>query len=252
MTEKIQPIPITEILPPPFAWIQIPGGDVTLEHIGGYLGQPVTVFVTDFTLAKYPITNAQYQTFVDAPDGYVNESWWDYSEPAVDWRGDNSQPSTIQFGGDDHPRTHVTWYEAVAFCNWLSEKTGDDIRLPSETEWQRAAHGNDNRQFPWGDEWDAARCKNNVAHDSIGVASVLDYAGKGDSPYRVVDMTGNVWEWCATSWETGKNDLTADHIRVLRGGSWFDDVIRNFRVTNRASWNPDITSDLRGFRIARS
>jgi formylglycine-generating enzyme required for sulfatase activity len=65
-------------------------------------------------------------------------------------------------------------------------------------------------------------------------------------------MTGNVWEWCVTSWETGKNDLTADHIRVLRGGSWFDDVIRYFRVTNRASWNPDITSDLRGFRIARS
>jgi formylglycine-generating enzyme required for sulfatase activity len=242
----------TSILPPPFAWVDIPAGQVTLSQAGGYLLNPATVSVAAFSIARYPITVAQYQVFIDAQDGYTNTNWWEYSKAAWLWRGENPQPRPIDYWAADRPRTHVTWYEAAAFCQWLSAQTGEHIHLPTEAEWQRAAQGDDGRVYPWGNTWDEARCKNGFGGQSIGPASVQDYEGQGDSPFGVVDMAGNVWEWCSTSWETGSNDLTDDDVRVLRGGSWFDSVISFFRTTVRQSWNPDITSDLRGFRIARA
>jgi formylglycine-generating enzyme required for sulfatase activity len=63
-------------------------------------------------------------------------------------------------------------------------------------------------------------------------------------------MSGNVWEWTSTSWHSGTDDLTRDDTRVLRGGSWFEDIANTYRTTQRGSWNPELTSDLRGFRIA--
>lgn len=241
--------PINTILPPPFAWIKVSGGSVRLVARGGYLIQPTSFEAQPFAIARYPVTNAQYQAFVDAPDGYAMADWWAYSADARTWRDENPQPQAVPFGSDDAPRTHVTWYEAVAFCQWLSARTGANIRLPNEVEWQRAAQGDDGRQYPWGDEWDANRCHNNTAHSSIGPALVTTYAGSGDSPFGVADMAGNVWEWCATRWSTGDNELAGDDVRVLRGGSWFDSVMGFFQVTARQSWNPDVTSDLRGFRL---
>jgi formylglycine-generating enzyme required for sulfatase activity len=208
--------------------------------------------VAGFALGRYPITNAQYQAFIDAADGYHDAGWWDYSTAALDWRAENDEPRGIEFGDGDYPRTHITWYEAVAFCQWLSAKTGDSIRLPTESEWQRAAQGDDNRSFPWGDEWDGERCQNSLTAKHIGPTYVTEYAGQGDSPFGAVDMAGNVWEWCATKWSSGADNLEGGDVRVLRGGSWFDDVQRYFRVTTRQSWNPDIRSDLRGFRIVRA
>jgi formylglycine-generating enzyme required for sulfatase activity len=242
MLPNSQAAPSSVLLPAPFAWVNIPGGPVRLQQRGGYVVQPVTVDVAPFAIAQYPVTNAQYQAFVDAPDGYAGSRWWDYSRPASD----------MAFGGADSPRTHVTWYEAVAFCGWLSARTGETIRLPAEAEWQRAAQGDDGREFPWGDEWDDGCCHHNLHADKMGAVSVMTFAGHGDSPFGVVDMAGNVWEWCATSWETGAADLSTDDVRVLRGGSWFDGVMSCFRTTYRGSWNPELTSDLRGFRIARN
>lgn len=252
MWDKTRIAAANAILPAPFAWVEIPAGEVTLDRLGGYLTRPVTVGVPAFAVSKYPLTRAQYQAFVDAPDGFRDPAWWNYSATAREWRGENPQPRHVNYGEADHPRTHVTWYEAVAFCGWLSARTGQIIRLPSEAEWQRAAQGDDGRLYPWGNEWDADRCHNNTHHTNIGATSVLTYAGKGDSPFGVVDMSGNVWEWCSTSWDSGADDLDKDDVRVLRGGSWFDDVIRFFRVTERSSWQPDDPSDLRGFRIARA
>lgn len=242
---------ITALLPPPFSWIDIPAGDVCLDHAGGYLLEAKTVHVDAFAIAKYPITHDQFQAFIDADDGYVDSRWWDYSDDARDWRLEYAAPKKMDYGGGDHPRTHLAWYEAVAFCRWLSAKTGDTIRLPTDAEWQRAAQGDDGRLYTWGDEWDGHRCQNNVARQQIGTVPVTTFEGQGDSPFGVVDLTGNVWEWCATNWSTGDNMLTGDDSRVLRGGSWFDDVQRFFRATTRSSWTPDSRSDLRGFRIVR-
>jgi len=239
----------TSVLPSPFALVEIPGGDVTLSHRGGYLQQPTTVHVDAFVIAKYPITNRQYQVFADAEDGYDDPAWWAFSDAAQEWWYENPRPLT-PYGGVDHPRTHVTWYEAVAFCQWLAAKTGADVHLPGEAQWQRAAQGDDGRAYPWGELWDGERCANNVAHESIGTVPTLIYEGMGDSPFGVVDMAGNVWEWCATGWESGSDDLSLDEVRVLRGGGWFEDIQKVFRTDYRGSWNPELASDLRGFRIA--
>ena len=242
---------VTELLPPPFDWRAVPAGRPMLRERGGYLVQAASFDVDAFLIARFPITNGQFERFVQAPDGYQAERWWAFSPDAQEWHLETGEAKRADFGDEHHPRTHVAWYEAVAFCRWLSEKTGEAIRLPSEAEWQRAAQGDDGRQYPWGEEWSADLCHNNSRHDSIGTGSVLEYAGRGDSPFGVADMSGNIWEWCATRWDSGANDLAGDAVRVLRGGSWFDDVASFFRTTARSSWNPGLRSDLRGFRIVK-
>lgn len=250
MPKQIITQTVTQMLPAPFDWVDIPAGDVTLDDFGGYLLQSTTYTVAPFAIAKYPITNAQFAVFADADDGYNDMAWWEFSDSAYEWRFENDQPKPVEFDGD-HPRTHVTWYEAVAFCRWISAKTGATIRLPTEQEWQRAAQGHDGRMYPWGNEWDEDACHNNMSHQSISTVPVTQYAGKGDSPFGVVDMVGNVWEWCLTNWSNGRDAITSDDVRVLRGGSWFEDVMKMYRVNRRTSWNPEITSDLRGFRVVR-
>ena len=147
----------------------------------------------------------------------------------------------------------MTWYESMAFTRWLSAKTGENIRLLAEGEWQRAAQGDDNRDYPWGKEWDGARCNNSVEpFDSNSTTPVTQYEGQGASPYGVVDMAGNVWEWTATDWQAGGENIAGANPRVLRGGAWFDVDSDSFRAAVRVSRNPGNWDDNRGFRCARS
>lgn len=250
MTKQVVPINMTSLLPAPFDWVDIPAGDVTLDDFGGYLTESTTFTVPSFAISKYPITNGQFEAFINADDGYSEMDWWEFSASAFEWRFENDTPKSVEFGSD-HPRTHITWYEAVAFCRWMSAKTAMNIQLPSEQQWQRAAQGDDHRAYPWGDEWRDDACHHNLKHQNIGTMPITQYMGVGDSPFGVVDMIGNVWEWCATNWATGNTDIGKDAVRVLRGGSWFDDIFPAFHVRRRTSWNPEITSDLRGFRIVR-
>lgn len=208
------------MLPPPFEWCEVPIGKVTVTDVGGYLG--------GFWMAKYPITNGQFQVFVDAQDGYRDVRWWDYSDAAQTWRKEEEymKPAAVSLqAGDDFPRTDVSWYEAVAFCRWLTEKalilhpsgTSDhwEIRLPSEQEWQRAAQGNDGREYPWGNRFDKARA--NTFESGIGAATPVTRFTGGASPFGVMDMCGNVWEWCLTDLNTGSRDTSVNGPRMLRG-----------------------------------
>ncbi|MBZ0299712.1 MAG: SUMF1/EgtB/PvdO family nonheme iron enzyme, partial [Anaerolineae bacterium] len=148
-------------LPEPFEWCEISAGEVTLTDIGGYLNKPETFKVERFWMAKYPITNAQFWLFESAKDGYADPKWWDYSATAQRWRRENPKPEETAFKGDMLPRTKVSWYEAVAFCRWLTNLvspkgglTSWEIRLPTEQEWQRAAQGDDGLKYPWGNTFD--------------------------------------------------------------------------------------------------
>ncbi len=208
-------IAATNILPPPFEWINIPGGKVTLE-----IGDERPVYtVKPFVISKYPITNAQFQIFVEAPDGYRETKWWDYSPDAKRWRSENLIVKDTVFEGDDLPRTRVTWYEAVAFCRWLGEQIGERIILPTEQQWQRAAQGDDGREYPWSNKFDKSLCNT----DESGVKQttpVTQYPG-GASPYGVMDMSGNVVEWCLNEYHSPeKVQLSGERLRVLRGGSF--------------------------------
>jgi len=243
-----------DLLPQPFEWRPIWKGEVTIEK-GGYLDKDTNFTVPAFEMAKYPVTNAQFKLFIDA-GGYHEKRWWTDDGWAQCQQENWTQPGSWDNStgnGAYYPVIGVSWYEAVAFCLWLSETTGENIMLPTEQQWQRAAQDYNKMIYPWGNMWDASRCNNNVGGKGIGrTTPVTEYEGTGDSPFGVTDMSGNVWEWCLTAYETGKTDLQGTDIRVVRGGSWYDNSSDNFRVVYRHSYTPDMSSVLRGFRIVCS
>jgi formylglycine-generating enzyme required for sulfatase activity len=200
-----------------------------------------------YRIGKYPVTNEQYAEFVKQAK---------YPAPKkVGWFGKNPPRQEL-----DHPVVGVSWYDAVAYCQWLSEKTGRTYRLPTEAEWEKAARGENGRIYPWGDEWEASGC--NCA--STQTTPVTAYPS-GQSPYECYDMIGNVWEWTSTLWGSdwknpdfsypyqandGRENLEADSAfhRVFRGGS-FDDEVAQLRCSARRWYAPDNTDKARGFRV---
>lgn len=241
--------PVKDILGSPFEWCDVPAGKVMIKdgssyyHIPGSSGG--TFDVPKLKIAKYPITNNQFAKFVDSEDGYCKPEWWDYSPYAQKWRSENHTPKETSFPGDNLPRTTVCWYEAVAFCRWLSRKSKFNIGLPTEEEWQRAAQGDDALIFPWGNEYDNTKC----CHNATSVVAVTDYA-ESASPFGLLHTSGNVLEWCVTDWKYGRKKLGSNILRVVRGGSWYSSDNKELETNFRFMNYPDFRSDNRGFRIA--
>jgi hypothetical protein len=176
---------------PDIKWIDIPGGSVKLENVKGMF------IVKPFRIARYLVTNRQFQAFVDAPDGYSNAQWWIDIEQT-------ERPAEPNWKEANSPRENVSWYDAVAFCRWLTEKyrgrgllgKGHEFRLPTEWEWQQAATGgNVKNTYPWGPEWDAARAKS-AESEPLGRTTAVGIYPNGATKQGVLDMAGNVWEWC--------------------------------------------------------
>jgi formylglycine-generating enzyme required for sulfatase activity len=246
--------PIDDVLPPPFEWLEIPAGLVKLEGSGdSYIphGKSEAFLGQGFVIAKYPITNSQFQFFVEAGDGYRNTHWWDYSDEAEVWRSFHTQPKEPEWGGPyDHPRVNLAWFDAVAFCRWLSSRSGVMVRLPTEQEWQRAAQGDDGRRYPWGNQEPNAELAN--FDNQVGKTTPVGSYPKGASPYGALDMAGNVWEWCSTDYQTGLHNIgQAAVYRVVRGGSW---GVKPFsiRTARRSRGEPSSEGSSRGFRCACS
>ena len=157
------------------------------------------------------------------------------------------------------PMSGLSWFDAQTYLTWVSQKTGDDYRLPTESEWEYAARGGENRIYPWGMsvERGRANCINcGSVWEGLGAAPVGSFA---PSAFGLYDMAGNVWEWPADCWygdytdapaiaiARERNALCAD--RTLRGGSWDNDAWLA-RTTYRG--RADMRHDLYGFRIAKS
>jgi len=207
------------------------------------------VELPEYWIGVHPITNEQYAEFI-SQTGYP-------APKKVGWFG--KKPSREKL---DHPVVGVSWFDAVAYCRWLSEQTGHDYQLPSEAEWEKAARGDDGRLYPWGNEWDASRCN----FQSDDTTSVTAHPA-GESPYGCLDMAGNVWEWTSTLWgddwqtpefpypynaSDGRDDLQAPNNinRIFRGGS-FNEEMSQLRCSTRRFYAPDHQDKRRGFRVVR-
>jgi formylglycine-generating enzyme required for sulfatase activity len=121
---------------------------------------------------------------------------------------------------------HVSWDDAMGFCQWASQANGRHVSLPSEAAWEKAARGTDGRIWPWGNQPpDEARCNFDL---NVGdTTPVGRYCPQGDSPYGYADMSGNVWQWTNSIFkgypydaQDGRESLKIRDHRVLRGGSF--------------------------------
>jgi formylglycine-generating enzyme required for sulfatase activity len=230
---------------PLLEWMPIPAGRVTLERGSDgakYNTEPLGTFeVAAFQIAKYPVTNAQFQAFI-ADGGYDTDRYW---EGLV-----KSDPEEPSWDEPTCPRESVNWYEAIAFTRWLSEKTQTAITLPTEQQWQWAAAGDTGWAYPYGPTFDATKC--NTFESGIKRTTPVDRYPQGASPFGVVDMSGNVWEWCLNEYGSlGIIGINIDKSRSLRGGSWYfisDFARAAFRYDN---YPVDRLNDF-GFRVVCS
>ena len=143
-----------------------------------------------FRIGCTPVTNAHYAHFArETRQAVAPEMGWQLAAIG------QAPPA----GRENHPVVGVSWDDAVAYCRWLSTRTGRRYRLPSEAEWERAARGVDGRLYPWGNDFDAQRC--NAAASGRGQTSAVgEFSPQGDTPEGVADLAGNVWEWTGTRW----------------------------------------------------
>lgn len=239
------PLVLKDVLPM-LQWCDVPHGTVTISSIVGAdedFGE-VTEQVDNFVISKFPITNAQFAIFAGAEDGYRNPRWWDFSAHARRWFNLRKGPADSRFNGDARPRENVNWYEAMALANWLGNLLGMKITLPTIAQWQRAAKGNDDRYFPWGDDYDEEHC--NTLETGLKTTTPVDRYHKGLSPYGAYDMAGNVWEWTlntAAAAETGR-----DFRRAVAGGSFVSPCDRA-HTTFRYYLDPRVRYSSIGIRL---
>lgn len=207
---------------------------------------PQVTEVSQFYISKYPITNAQYQVFCDDPDGYAQTRWWQFSPDALAWHSQHPTPLPPKFKGDDLPRENVTWYEAMAFCEWLSDKIGQRITLPTHDQWQRAARGNNDWLYPWGNHFDITLA--NTSEAKLRRTAPVTAYDNAISPFGLMGMAGNIWEWCLNSGGPDAKNRVGEGFRAICGGSYMSDQKRaqtNFHF----NLNPEYCYSSIGFRV---
>jgi formylglycine-generating enzyme required for sulfatase activity len=180
-----------------FDWVTIPadwflmGSDPHRDKDAQEDEQPQhRVYLPTFQIARVPVTVEQFAAFVRATDHRTTaeEAGREYT-----WFQPHGRGSQVGKDKAQHPVTCVSWDDAQAFCRWAK------VRLPTEAEWEKAARGTDGQLFPWGDEPpDPEWC--NFADSQIHDTTPVGSYPRGASPYGVLDMTDNVWEWCSSLW----------------------------------------------------
>jgi len=224
----------------------IPAGTYLLgsppEESGRYADEPLPhhVKVEPFYLAAYETSNAQYARFLKAT-GHQAPLYWEDKN----------------LNAPNQPVVGVTWKDAVAYTQWLTQTSGMPHRLPTEQEWEAAARGGLTGQpFPWGGEApDAGRVfRANFRNDRTARDGFLFSAPVGSFPpngYGLYDMAGNVAEWCLDQYvPAASGPFKPGLLRLLKGGSWFSQA-RDLRGAARQSAVPDYADGYIGFRVVR-
>jgi formylglycine-generating enzyme required for sulfatase activity len=235
------PRPTRPLALPMLEWCRV---EAEAAHAGGGVTAPA------FHIGKFPVTNEQFQVFVDTPDGYDDEHWWNFSEDARRHRALHPESPKLVFPGPKRPRVMVSWFDALAFCRWLSTKTGLSIFLPTTSQWIRAAQGNRTTHYPWGNESDTSRC--NTLESHILETTDVDRYPSGVSPVGAYDMSGNVWEWSFTKYDgDDATDARGVEERREHGGSWHFKLVDAARISILSAKSPPgHYDDNIGFRLA--
>lgn len=223
-----------------------------------------TLSVSEFYIMRHTVTNAQYRQFIEAANHRTPLFWKKGIYPA-----DKA----------DHPVVGVSYGDAIAFCRWAGEQTGLLLRLPTESEWEKAARGPDGRLYPWGENWEP-RLTNTREARIKGTTPVGYFSPAGDSPFGLTDIGGNVQEWLSNLygpypydpedgrellvnnldhdqllprlWDTGCTSIpssleAAKDKSVIRGSSWRESKHQS-RCAYRSWAAPLHRSDDTGFR----
>jgi formylglycine-generating enzyme required for sulfatase activity len=215
------------------------------------------IYLDDFMIGKYQVTNEEFKEFID-DGGYDKEEFW--AKEGWQWREENRiyEPEywhDRKWNAANFPVVGISWYEAEAYANWLSETTGHQYRLPTEAEWEKAARGTDGFKYPWGDEFDKNLC--NSDESGLNRTSPVGIFSKGKSPYGCFDMAGNVWEWCSDWYNDNYYANSPDRNpegppdgadRIGRGGGWLSDT-GECRSALRDRRAPRVRYSDLGFRI---
>jgi formylglycine-generating enzyme required for sulfatase activity len=226
--------------------------------------KPMTI--APFEIARHPITNAQYKLFID-DDGYnPSRPWWDEAGRA--WLQNKKVREPREWNNErfgiarpNYPVVRVTWYEAVAFCRWLTQhlQDGYTYRLPTEAEWEYAARRATRRTYPWGNEEpDGERANYDLTYNGTTAVGCFPL---GATPDGLQDIAGNVWEWTGSIFKPYPYDATDgrenandpdDSTLVLRGGGWFKPSL-TLRASLRYDNSPaHLHLNGLGFRPARN
>ena len=238
--------------------VQIPAGSFTMgtddpratDERPGH-----QVFLSAFYIDKCEVTNAHFRSFAEAT-GYLTTAEQEGTterQDGIDWRHPEGPDSDIS-QRLDHPVVYVSWHDARAYCTWKGK------RLPTEAEWEKSARGTDGRMWPWGEVYEEGRANTwgrEDGHEKTGPVAAFP---SGASPYGVLDMAGNVWEWCADWYVQDYYARGVDKdpqgpekgcFKILRGGSWInpESVLRS---SNRFEILPVDRGPYVGFRCARS
>ncbi len=234
--------------------VYIPPGKFTMGSSDGATDEklPHTIYLDGYWMGKYEVTLGQYKAFI-TDTGYQNlPSWVSEYSPK-----------------DNHPVVGVSWNDANAYCRWLSKKTDLKFKLPTEAQWEKAARGIFGREYPWGKydyyyngQYYANYYPGNYEEDGYIYTAPVGSFPNGVSPYGLLDMAGNVWEWCS-DWYDKNYYQSSQDIRdknpigpqrgsdlVIRGGSWGNDA-RHLRCANRNDCGASNRNNDLGFRLCQ-
>jgi len=204
------------------------------------------VFVNDFYIDKFELTNSRYLEFVKATNHRIPQNPKNATRNL--WEGE-----TITESLADRPVVNVDWADAQAYCQWAGK------RLPTEAEWEKAAKGTADRRFPWGNV-EPTNKHLNFNQQWIGEKTLMPVGSYelGKSPFGVYDMAGNVWEWVNDWYDAkyyekspAKNPMGPESgtKRVLRGSGWQNET-PTVRIFTRVDSDPTIRNESTGFRCA--
>jgi formylglycine-generating enzyme required for sulfatase activity len=265
--------------PPPLVdavdWVFIPSGSFLLGDRTNPR-EPHYVWQTGFFLSPFEVSNEEFRRFLSSPDGYGDERNW--SSSGLAWKVsasthssaslDSADSEYVRFGQPDQPVTWLTWYEADAYCRWLTRTIGEGrwwFTLPTEAEWEKAARGPDNFDYALGmflsdDAVHRYNWKKNPGAETTVNGRKVSLRLFRPNRYGLYHMTGNVTEWTQSILrpynrkevyrDDSRNHPETPGKRVARGGSWYSAGIAYLYTPYRDAFQPEHSSQELGFRVA--